>query len=317
MAAKTRTPATPSPDEGGHTIRVASHLTSIPIETLRVWERRYGFPNPPRREGSNRRLYSAEDIERLRWIARALERGYRPGDVIRMSVAELAALLGAAQASAASPELSEAPVARLLELVARDDVRGVEQELRRAASALGPKRFVMDVAQPLLHAVGDAWHGGKLAIRQEHAVSQALRTQLRALLAGYQDVEARPVVVLATLPGEAHELGLEMVAIYLALSSAKPRLLGTSTPAREIVEAVRTFDADAVGLTITGAVPAQAVREGVLALLRDLPRRVPLWLGGPAAGDIRLPDGAARVVTSWADLDLAVRDQQRSPAGRV
>ena len=79
-------------------IRVVSEVTGIPLETLRAWERRYGFPKPRRREDSNRRLYSAEDVERLTWVARALERGYRPGDVIEKAPAEIQALLGEAVA---------------------------------------------------------------------------------------------------------------------------------------------------------------------------------------------------------------------------
>jgi len=295
----------------GQTIRVVSRLTGISVDTLRVWERRYGFPRPSRRAGSNRRLYAVEDVERLRWVARALQQGYRAGDVIRKRVEDLRGLLAEGEGAAPMPHegsLRAASVGQLVEQLARDDLRAVEGALRQSAAALGPRRFVTEVAHPLAVAVGDAWSAGTLEVRQEHALTQVLRTQLRSMLAPYLDLEARPVVLLTTLPGEPHDLGLEMVALYLSVSSAKPRLLGASTPPGEIVEAARALDADVVGLTITAAAPP-SVRGEVLELVRNLPRRIPLWIGGPATA-LEVPADAVRFVRTWADLDEALREHR-------
>ncbi len=56
---------------GVSSIKVVSQLTGLQMGTLRAWERRYGFPMPARRADSNRRLYSNEQIERLRTVAGA------------------------------------------------------------------------------------------------------------------------------------------------------------------------------------------------------------------------------------------------------
>ena len=68
-----------SPEEplAGASIRVVANRTGIAADTLRVWERRYGFPKPERRPGGSR-IYSEDDIARLRLLARALEAGFRP-----------------------------------------------------------------------------------------------------------------------------------------------------------------------------------------------------------------------------------------------
>ena len=73
----------------GSTIRVVSIRTGLPMDTLRAWERRYGFPKPQRRPGSNRRLYAEADVERLVAMARTIDRGYRIGDVVGMPLREL------------------------------------------------------------------------------------------------------------------------------------------------------------------------------------------------------------------------------------
>ena len=56
----------------GETIRVVAKRTGLGMDTLRAWERRYGFPKPERRPGSNRRIYSPAAVERLASLLVAL-----------------------------------------------------------------------------------------------------------------------------------------------------------------------------------------------------------------------------------------------------
>jgi DNA-binding transcriptional MerR regulator/methylmalonyl-CoA mutase cobalamin-binding subunit len=277
---------------GGSTIRVVSMQTGLPMETLRAWERRYGFPTPERRPGSNRRLYSPSDVERLLVIRRALERGYRVGDVIGKSAPDLEALV---------------------DLLARDRISLLENELRRAAAALGPRRFVVELAHPFAVRVGEAWAEGRLLVRHEHLATECLVTQLRNMLATYQDIEARPLVILATLPGETHTLALQMVALFVVVAGVKARLLGGPTPAQEILEAARVLKADVVGLTVTPASDRKEARKAIRSLRRALPAKVPIWLGGGGAEALRVEDESTRVVASWSSLDVAISEWRRAP----
>jgi DICT domain-containing protein len=56
------------------TIREVSARTGVHEGTLRMWETRYGFPNP-RRLPSGHRRYSSLDIERIRSVLRGREQG--------------------------------------------------------------------------------------------------------------------------------------------------------------------------------------------------------------------------------------------------
>jgi MerR family transcriptional regulator, light-induced transcriptional regulator len=290
---------------------VVSELTAIPMGTLRAWERRYGFPKPARRKDSNRRLYSALQIEQLQNVARALEHGYRPGDVVHMPRGQLRALLEAEPRDAPLLGPSHdaqglADVPTLVRLLAQDDVRGIEAALRFAAAALGAKRFVTECAQPLAEAVGQAWANGKLAIRHEHLLTECLSTQLRAFLALHQDAEGSPTVLLSSLPGESHTLSLQMIAVYLALSGAKPRLLGANTPPTEIASAARALDAGVVGLAVTPALSALDTRRELRVLAQAVPKSVTVWLGGSGVSALgRLPS-RTEAVLSWHALDSAL-----------
>lgn len=303
------TPPAPPPGRlagRGVSIRVASRLTSIPAETLRMWERRYGFP-APERDAAGVRLYSEADIDRLRVIARALKSGYRVGEVIGRDRAELEQAIGGAIAPLGAPAGEVPTVSSIVEALARDDLAALRAALRRATLTLGPRRFVTDLAGPLCTAVGEAWARGEVAVRQEHAFAAQLTSQLRLLLAAYEDVERPPVVVLATLPGELHGLGLEMVAVYLAARGAAPRLLGTDLPPEQIADAARALSAGVIGISLSAASDPRAAERQLRKLTRALPRQVSVWIGGAGASDVDVGDTAAAWIEGWTELDDAVR----------
>ncbi|NDG58046.1 MAG: MerR family transcriptional regulator, partial [Betaproteobacteria bacterium] len=62
--------------------------TGLSKDTLRVWERRYGFPEPVR-DSLGERLYPVEQVERLRLIRRLMDAGHRPGKIMRMKPDQL------------------------------------------------------------------------------------------------------------------------------------------------------------------------------------------------------------------------------------
>lgn len=303
-----RRAATGSGTPGAYSIRVVSAQTGIPAETLRVWERRYGFPRPARRPGGGR-LYGDEDVARLRLIARARDAGYRPGDVIMLSDRDIARLLeGKSAAPPMEPLGTSAPdIDAIVEAIGHDDVTRVRSTLRSLAVTLRPKAFVTDVAHPLAVRVGDAWESGALDVRHEHLVTALLSAQLRILLSAFEDGEDAPTVLLATLPGEAHALGLEMVALYLATQRATPRLLGADTPPEEIARAARSLDAGVVGISVSTAHEPSATKPHLERLRRGLQgTATELWVGGAGAPRIAHPAERLRVTTSWAAIDDAL-----------
>lgn len=288
-------------DSPGYSIRVASRLTGLSADTLRMWERRYGFPRP-RRNDSKIRVYSKEDVERLTLIARAQKAGYRAGEVIGKSYDELKALLVdtlAVERPIAEPTSLES----LLEALRRDDADRLRAELRRAVATLGPRQFITDVAGPLVQRVGEEWAARRLEVRHEHLLSETLSTQLRLLLSAYEGTTEPPIVLLSTLPDEQHGLGLEMAALYCALSGATPRLLGVDTPVDQLLEAARALRADVIGLSISPASDLRTASAHLQLLLDGLPAEVELWLGGARSLGLELSHPRLRRVPSWTALD--------------
>jgi len=293
------------PESGGFGIGAVSQMTGIDEHTLRVWERRYGFPHPERSSGGTR-LYTDADIHRLRLIRRALARGHRPREVVGKDVAAMEAIVGQQEPMAlAVPPASPDEIASILAALKRDDVDGVRAGLRKLAILHGPRGFVVHVAHPLLSQVGQLWRAGELEIHQEHLLSQCMSTQLR-ILGSLHENTVGPVVVLATLPNEPHGLGLEMVALYLATGGASPRVIGVSTPTEQIVRAAQAHQAAAVGLSVLQSSDLLVAASETRQLASQLPRSTALWLGGAGAASLSSIDGA-RIVASWDDLDNVLR----------
>jgi DNA-binding transcriptional MerR regulator/methylmalonyl-CoA mutase cobalamin-binding subunit len=292
-------------DSARYSIRVTSRLTAIELDTLRMWERRYGFPRPTR-TSSGSRVYTEADVEALKLIRRAIERGYRPGEIVGKPAEELAELIRVTSQAPVRTTSASPNIPSLVATLLRDDLAALHADLRQAAVILGPKRFLVEVAQPLSVRVGDLWAEGRLEVHHEHVLSECLSAQLRVLISAYEDRAGAPRVLLSTLPNERHALGLEMVQVYLALSEVTPILLGVDTPAEQIVKAARAHEADAVGLLVTRASDLKATNKQIRWMLGELPRRVAIWVGGEGGHDLGIRDDSLRLVATWKALDAAI-----------
>lgn len=295
----------PAEPNARYSIRLVSRMSGISAHTLRMWERRYGFPEPQRTSGGARR-YTEDDVELLKLVARALELGYRPNEVVGKSSDTLRKLV-AEQEAVPSPGGDLPDVERAVERVRDDDLDAVGTEIRRAVAVLGPKQFVTDFAAPFVQRVGDRWNAGQLTIGQEHVSSELLAAELRVLLRAYDTLKGRPRVILTTLPDEHHVLGLTMVALYLAVSGAEARIAGASTPLAEIADLAERTDADIVGLSLSAASASPRARAQIAELAGMFPENVTFWVGGAGTEtfDETPPDGVD-VVTTWAEIDRAL-----------
>lgn len=254
--------------------------TGLSKDTLRVWERRYGFPQPVR-DAFDERLYPSEQVERLRLIARLLGAGQRPGRVVPLSMAELQRLLldsaPAATHAPLTPELQA-----VLDLVRRHEVMALRRTLNQAVLRLGLGRFLTELLAPLNVQVGDAWVRGEIQVFEEHMYTESVTAVLRSALGSMASMPrpGRPRVLLATFPQESHLLGLLMAEIALVLEGCECVSLGAQTPLAEIVRAAQANRAQIVGLSFSPAFNAQLLQRGLQDLRSRLPVDVEIWAGG-------------------------------------
>ncbi len=275
-------------------IRAVAKLTGISVDTLRAWERRHAVVEPERDERG--RVYSEADVDRLTLLRRAVEGGHPIGRVAPLGVEELRALVGRPPTSpAATPGVAVAALADLLGAVDRFDFEALRRELTRLAVVLTPRQLALEVALPLMRAVGEAWHEGKLSVGQEHLVTAEIRSLVGALARLREPPPGAPRLLIATAEGEPHELGALVAALLASGAGAAPFYFGPGLPRAELVAAARRIHPRAVVLSMSGADARPQGPAAIVELARALPAGTACWVGGAGAQAARATLAAAGV----------------------
>lgn len=276
--------------ERWHPIQVAAARSGLTQHAIRAWERRYGAVTP-RRTPTNRRLYSDDDVLRLRLLHRVTQAGWSVGQVAHLPTDELGILLkesedarGLAQAPADSPVPSQF-LAQALRDIKNLDNGALETLLYHAEADLGTSNTIDVVIGPLIHEVGEGWREGSLRIAHEHLASSAIRTHLSNVRLERKIPAGAPSLVCATPAGQWHELGALMAAAVAAVEGWHVTYLGPNLPTEEIVTAARTVQARIVALSIVYPSDDPMMLPALRKLRKTLSAETAVVAGGRAASD--------------------------------
>ncbi len=272
-------------------IKVVARRTGLSAHVIRIWEKRYGAVEPER-TGTNRRLYSDEQIERLSLLRGITQAGHSIGHVAKLPIEKLRQLAKESHGdnSHASRLVATAPAIpaantfldECIAAVKSLDARALEETLKRAATELGAQGMLQRVVAPLAQTIGDLWRDGTITAAHEHFASAVIRVFLGHAAKPFAGTESAPVLVVATPAGQIHELGALLVSAAAANLGWHVTYLGASLPAAEIAGAARQNRARAVALSLV--YPEDDPRlEGELARLHEsLPPEITIIAGGRA-----------------------------------
>lgn len=303
----------------GIPIASVEQATGIARATLRIWERRYGFPRPGR-DLRGERNYPREQVDKLRLMADLMARGHRPGRLVELSAHELAALATPPEIASTRLPAIDDPVVRALR---SHDVPAVLLLLDDAVRRLGLAGFVTDRMPQMNVNVGLAWARGELEVYEEHLYTDLVGDLLRRHLARQAPpLRSGPRVLLATLPEESHVLGLAMARVMLALEGCPCTVLGPRVPVAQLLAAATAFSADVVGLSFTASVNPSHVLRGLEQLRGELAPQVRVWAGGSSPVLARNRIAGVQAMPHIRDVVPAVAEWRarapirEAPAGR-
>ncbi len=269
------------------TIQQLSQELGIGVDTLRVWERRFGFPTPER-NARGHRLYSPAEIDDLRIIKKLQNMGHRPKQLFALSAAERMELLNQQQ-----PDDSHQDVQYLVTTVAASQV---EKELRIQLQQRGVEAFVLEFAVPLLAVMDRGWLTGELSIAREHLLSDCLTVILKEQLIPRK---VAPKVIFMTLSGERHKLGLLLSAVLFNQHGCECHLVLEELPVAEINAMVDFLNADAIALSFSVQTTPRQAKQDLAWLRKTLPKHLKIIAGGFALRDgLHLPG-----ISVCTDLD--------------
>lgn len=282
--------------EPKHPIGVVSARTGIPQDLLRAWEKRYGAVVPGR-GATGRRLYSDEDIEKLRLLRRAVSAGRRISDVASLSLDELHQLTeeDVAESSDATAggrfsthTTTNGQLEEALEALEDLDKDRLKRVLEQAAVSLSGPNLRQQLLVPLLHTIGERWREGTLRVVHEHLASALVRTFMEGLSNGTSKSPTAPRILITTPSGQRHELGALLAAGAAEEHGWDVVYLGPDLPAEEIAAGVMQFKPKAVALSIIYKNGDAQLQDEIRRLARYLNAdRTPIIVGGRAVGHLK------------------------------
>jgi DNA-binding transcriptional MerR regulator/methylmalonyl-CoA mutase cobalamin-binding subunit len=272
-----------------HPIKVVARLTGLSAHVIRIWEQRYDAVKPDRTD-TNRRLYSDQQIERLKWLRAVTQAGHNiglvaqwPTEKLRKQAAETSPLIPRTpRAAPSAPASDEAITDECVAAMKALDAKNFDDALKRGAMTLGTMGLLQRVVAPLTQRIGQLWIEGSITVAHEHLATSMLRAFLLNVASPFGDNKNSPRLVVATPAGQIHELGALLVAAVATHLDWQIIYLGASLPAAEIAGAARQRQARAVALSLV--YPEDDSRmETELKLLREmLPADVAILAGGRA-----------------------------------
>ncbi len=135
-----------------------------------------------------------------------------------------------------------------------------------------PQELLNQVLLPAINEVGALFDQGKYFLPQLIASAEAMKTAievLEPLLQQESNTEKMPVVIIATVEGDIHDIGKNLVALMLRNYGFQVIDLGKDVPEDKILEAAKKYDAHIIALSALMTTTMQRMREIVQAVKRE------------------------------------------------
>lgn len=278
-------------DSAQYLISTVSKRSGVKSDLVRAWERRYQAVIPSRTAGGHR-VYTDQDIARLKLLNQATSQGHSISRIARFSLEELKKLLQ--QEDTTVPDknqvltgdrkfLAEDYLEKCYSSVLAFDAKALESHFENAIVELGTQAFIENLLSPLLTRIGDRWRTGELRPVHEHMASSIIRSLTYILRNNTPCPAHAPRMIVSTPIGQLHELGALLAAIIAELKGWQVTYLGANLPAEEIAAAVKYTKARAVTLSISFSSDDHVVPKELRRLRKLLGNDVALIVGGRSA----------------------------------
>lgn len=174
---------------------------------------------------------------------------------------------------------------RIFQSFLKADTRQVQDLMGEALDEFHSALAVIE--GPLMQAmamVGERFAAGELFLPQIVKSASVLREAIAMLPiteGSEQSAQSRKKILLATVKGDVHDIGKNIVKIVLQCNGYEVIDLGVMTPTQDIVETAILQNVDGIGLSGLIA-PSLHVMVQVVEALNQSSCAVPLWVGGAA-----------------------------------
>jgi 5-methyltetrahydrofolate--homocysteine methyltransferase len=183
-------------------------------------------------------------------------------------------------------ELAALPVAeRLKQRIIDGERNGVEGDLDEALGSKGALDIINDDLLAGMKVVGELFGSGQMQLPFVLQSAEVMKTCVAYLEPHIEktDDEGKGTIVLATVKGDVHDIGKNLVDIILTNNGYSVVNLGIKQPVNAILEAAEEHKADVIGMSGLLVKSTVVMKENLEELnQRGLAKRWPVLLGGAA-----------------------------------
>jgi 5-methyltetrahydrofolate--homocysteine methyltransferase len=194
--------------------------------------------------------------------------------------------VASARASRAQ-ELAALPLQERLKARIVDGERvGLEADLDEALTGMSALLIINDVLLDGMKTVGELFGSGQMQlpfVLQSAEVMKAAVAYLEPHMEKSDDDAGKGRIVLATVKGDVHDIGKNLVDIILSNNGYEVVNIGIKQPISAIIEAAETRQADAIGMSGLLVKSTVIMKENLEEMnARGVAERWPVLLGGAA-----------------------------------
>jgi len=187
-------------------------------------------------------------------------------------------------AQSIKPDISNLPIEEKLKHHIIDGERiGLEDSLKVALEKYPPLEIINDILLDGMKTVGDLFGSGQMQLPFVLQSAESMKAAVKFLEPFMEKVEGsnKGVLVLATVKGDVHDIGKNLVDIILTNNGYKVINLGIKQPIDDILRSWDETKADAIGMSGL-LVKSTLIMRDNLELMNERGIKVPVILGGAA-----------------------------------
>jgi len=190
-----------------------------------------------------------------------------------------------------------------------DDIEKLRQEFD------DPVKVIEGPLMDGMNRVGDLFGTGKMflpqVVKSARVMKQAvayLEPFINAMQSNAVKIKAKSKIILATVKGDVHDIGKNIVSIILQCNNIDVIDLGVMVPAEKIIATAKAENAQIIGLSglIT---PSLVEMEHVAAEMERQGLKIPLLIGGATTSKLHT---SVKIVPNYSEIVVYVPDASRS-----
>ena len=190
---------------------------------------------------------------------------------------------GRKAADAVKKQRAETAEGRLKDRIVDGDRKGLTTDLDEALLTLPPLDIINNVLLDGMKVVGDLFGAGKMQLPFVLQSAETMKAAVAYLEPMMERIEGQEkgTIVLATVKGDVHDIGKNLVDIILTNNGYRVVNLGIKVPLTDMLQAVQDNRAHAIGMSGLLVKSTVVMRENLEEMTRQ-GLEIPVLLGGAA-----------------------------------